>query len=99
MSLFDGDDFADDLLDDVDDDAPLVTEMTALGLDSVDLAKVDPCPGGCGRMVRRMGSVPIGGSGLDTYPSGPWWCSECIQAKCSAAYAAVRPIDTTPPLD
>lgn len=94
MSLFE-----DDYLDEIgDDDVPDPVERVALGLDAVDLAKVSPCPG-CGTMVRRMGSVPTRGHGLDQMPSGPWWCSTCIQAKCSAAYAAVRSVDTTAPLD
>lgn len=102
MSLFGDDDLPDDFMDLIGDDAdadvaadepPRVT-----GLDKVDLAKVDPCPN-CGVPVRRMPSVPVSGHGLDATPCGPWWCSACIQAKCSAAYAAVRSVDTTAPLD
>lgn len=55
----------------------------------VDLAKVDPCPN-CGKPTRRMGGVPIGGSGLDLVFSGPWWCDDCLRAKCNAAADAVR---------
>lgn len=50
----------------------------------VDLAKVDPCPN-CGKPTRRMGGVPISGSGLDLVFSGPWWCDDCLKAKCKAA--------------
>lgn len=52
--------------------------------DGVDLAKVDPCPG-CGTPTRRMGGVPIAGSGLALVFSGPWWCAACLQAKCDEA--------------
>lgn len=55
---------------------------------AADLAKVDPCPG-CGTSTRRMGGVPIAGSGLDLEFSGPWWCDACLQAKCDAAVADV----------
>lgn len=60
------------------------------GLDDVDVAKVDPCAGGCGMPVRRFAAVPVSGSGLDGEPSGPWWCAACLQAKTKAAADAIR---------
>lgn len=101
MSLFDGDDFPDPeptRAEFLDDFLAVVAPRPVTGLDAVDLAKVSPCPG-CGDPVRRMAAVPTRGHGLDQMPSGPWWCSSCIQAKCSAAFAAVRSVDTTAPLD
>lgn len=57
---------------------------------SFDIGKVDPCAGGCGAQVRRFASVPIKGNGLDASPSGPWWCAECLQKRCSEAADKVR---------
>lgn len=53
-----------------------------------DFAVVSPCPG-CGTPVRRMGNVPIAGSGTELTFSGPWWCSACLKAKTAAALAAL----------
>lgn len=99
MSLFGDDDLPDDFMDlveEIEADEPI--EQIALGLDKVDLAAVKPCPG-CGDPVRQFSAVPTGGSGISLTFPGPWYCSTCIQAKCSAAYAAVRSVDTTAPLD
>lgn len=72
--------------------------MTALP--EADLGKWDLCPGGCGTMVRRFPNVPISGSGLDSTPSGPWWCTPCLQKKTKAAADEVRarrPLDVPGP--
>lgn len=62
-------------------DPPRELRNQITAIEVVDLAKVSPCPGGCGTLVRRFASVPIRGQGLDGDPSGPWWCSACLQAK------------------
>lgn len=58
-------------------------------LGDVDTAAIAPCPG-CGAAVRRMGGVPIAGSGLDLTPSGPWWCATCIQTRCVDAHVSAQ---------
>lgn len=60
----------------------------AVSLSDLDLAKVGPCPG-CGRPVRRMGSVPISGTGLDLHFADKSWCRQCLQAKTDAAVEGI----------
>lgn len=67
---------------------PLPLRPRVTGIDSVDTAAVDPCPK-CGKPVRRMGNIPIAGPSTDPIFSGPWWCADCLKAKCRAAVAAL----------
>lgn len=60
------------------------------GVEDVDLAAVGPCPG-CGIPVRRMGSVPISGSGLDLHFADKSYCGACLQAKTDAAVEGIDP--------
>jgi hypothetical protein len=55
-----------------------------MGLENIDLAKVVPCQK-CGTPTRMMGSVPIGGNGLDLHFAQTSTCDACLQAKCVAA--------------
>lgn len=53
-------------------------------IDDIDLAKVVPCRK-CGTPTRMMGSVPIGGSGLDLIFPKTTTCDACLQAQCVEA--------------
>lgn len=55
-------------------------------IDELVVGLVDPCPGGCGTLVRRFPNVEIRGRAPDGETSGPWWCPDCLQYLTDLAY-------------
>lgn len=68
-----------------------------MGVSTLDLAKVGPCPS-CGAPTRRLASTPIKGSGLDASPADVAHCDACIDNTMRAALDAAGLTSGQPPI-